>query len=136
MASGGSTWTAKQNKLFENALAIYDKDTPDRWHNLARAVGGKTVEEVKRHYEMLAEDVGRIEAGEIPLPDYKKIGGTNKAHSYINMDNEEQRYVLLLYTWIYILIIFLNVVTETISLCKRAGWRLLGSVKHEPESVE
>ncbi|GAY43076.1 hypothetical protein CUMW_071830 [Citrus unshiu] len=90
MASGGSTWTAKQNKLFENALAIYDKDTPDRWRNLARAVGGKTVEEVKRHYEMLAEDVSRIEAGEIPLPDYKKIGGTNKAHSYINMDNEEQ----------------------------------------------
>ncbi|KAK9216703.1 hypothetical protein WN944_008713 [Citrus x changshan-huyou] len=121
MASGGSTWTAKQNKLFENALAIYDKDTPDRWHNLARAVGGKTVEEVKRHYEMLAEDVSRIEAGEIPLPDYKKIGGTNKAHSYINMDNEEQRYVLLLYTWIYILIIFLNVVTKTVSLCKRAG---------------
>ncbi|KAH7524092.1 protein RADIALIS-like 3 [Ziziphus jujuba] len=85
MASG---WTPKQNKLFENALAIYDKDTPDRWHNLARAVGGKTVEEVKRHYEVLVEDVNKIESGEVPLPNYPKIGGTNKACKYMD---EEQR---------------------------------------------
>ncbi|KAF5468485.1 hypothetical protein F2P56_012631 [Juglans regia] len=66
MANSGSTWTAKQNKLFENALAMYGKDTgPDRWHNLARAVGGKTVEEVKRHYEVLVEDVRQIETGQL-----------------------------------------------------------------------
>ncbi|XP_019175205.1 PREDICTED: protein RADIALIS-like 4 [Ipomoea nil] len=69
MASS-SAWTAKQNKRFENALAVYDKDTPDRWRNLARAVGGKTEEEVKRHYEMLVEDINHIESGKVPLPNY------------------------------------------------------------------
>lgn len=61
-----SSWTAKENKTFEKALAVYDKDTPDRWHKIARAVGGKTAEEVKRHYELLVEDVRRIEAGQMP----------------------------------------------------------------------
>ncbi|GFZ10331.1 RAD-like 5 [Actinidia rufa] len=51
--SSGSSWTAKQNKQFEEALAFFDKDTPDRWQNVAKAVGGKSVEEVKRHYEIL-----------------------------------------------------------------------------------
>ncbi|KAJ7944275.1 Protein RADIALIS-like [Quillaja saponaria] len=51
--SSGSSWTPKQNKLFEKALALYDKDTPDRWQNVAKAVGGKSAEEVKRHYEIL-----------------------------------------------------------------------------------
>lgn len=84
-----STWTAKQNKQFENALAIYDKDTPDRWHNLAKAVTGKTVEEVKRHYELLVEDLDHIESGKIPLPNYKSGGGNNKGYKL--MDDQEQR---------------------------------------------
>ncbi|KAJ8772677.1 hypothetical protein K2173_027854 [Erythroxylum novogranatense] len=71
MASS-SNWTPKQNKLFENALVKYGENTPDRWNKLARAVGGKTVDEVKEHYEMLVEDVKQIEAGQIPLPNYKK----------------------------------------------------------------
>lgn len=66
-----TAWTAKQNKLFENALAVYDQETPDRWQKLARAVGGKSVEEVKRHYEMLVEDVKHIESGQVPLPNYR-----------------------------------------------------------------
>ncbi|KAI8548839.1 hypothetical protein RHMOL_Rhmol07G0305300 [Rhododendron molle] len=62
-----SSWTGKQNKVFENALAIYEPDTPERWEKIARAVGGgKTVEEVKRHYEMLVEDVKQIESGQVP----------------------------------------------------------------------
>ncbi|KAK3016621.1 hypothetical protein RJ639_006499 [Escallonia herrerae] len=61
--SSSSSWTPKQNKLFEKALALYDKDTPDRWHNIARAVGGKSAEEVKRHYELLIEDLRHIESG-------------------------------------------------------------------------
>ncbi|KAK8608746.1 hypothetical protein V6N13_024159 [Hibiscus sabdariffa] len=51
--SSSSSWTTKQNKMFEKALAKYDQDTPDRWHNIAKAVGGKSAEEVKRHYEIL-----------------------------------------------------------------------------------
>ncbi|KAL2927002.1 Transcription factor RADIALIS [Bienertia sinuspersici] len=81
MASGsmssrgnGSNWTQKQNKAFERALAIYDKDTPDRWHNIARAVGGKTAEEVKRHYEDLLEDIKNIESGQVPFPNYRNTG--------------------------------------------------------------
>ncbi|KDP38508.1 hypothetical protein JCGZ_04433 [Jatropha curcas] len=87
-SASGSSWTPKQNKLFENALAIYDRDTPDRWHNLARAVGGKTVEEVKRHYELLVEDVRQIEAGQVPLPNYRKAGLTAKPYSF--MDEEKR----------------------------------------------
>ncbi|KAL8145775.1 hypothetical protein AgCh_003792 [Apium graveolens] len=52
-----------KNKAFEKALAAYDKDTPDRWQNVAKAVGDKTADEVKRHYEILVEDVKRIENG-------------------------------------------------------------------------
>ncbi|CAK9161941.1 unnamed protein product [Ilex paraguariensis] len=83
-----STWTAKENKLFENALAIYDQDTPDRWQKVAKAVGGKTVEEVKRHYEMLVEDVEHIESGLVPLPKYQTTGGTSKGCKHMD---EEQR---------------------------------------------
>ncbi|KAK9113113.1 hypothetical protein Scep_020632 [Stephania cephalantha] len=83
--SASSNWTAKQNKLFEKALAVYDKDTPDRWYNVAKAVGGKTVEEVKRHYEVLIEDLKSIESGQVPFPNYKQTGGAN------GLINEEQR---------------------------------------------
>ncbi|KAM5576136.1 protein RADIALIS-like 4 [Rosa sericea] len=69
--SSSSSWTPKQNKQFEKALALYDKDTPDRWQKVARAVGGKSAEEVKRHYEILIEDVKHIESGRIPYPDYR-----------------------------------------------------------------
>ncbi|XP_020251309.1 protein RADIALIS-like 1 [Asparagus officinalis] len=69
--SSGSKWTAKQNKLFEKALAVYDQDSPNRWENVARAVGGKTREEVKRHFELLEEDIKQIESGRIPFPNYR-----------------------------------------------------------------
>ncbi|KAL7101838.1 hypothetical protein ACP275_08G079800 [Erythranthe tilingii] len=71
-----SPWTPKQNKLFERALAVYDKETPDRWQNIARAVGGKSVEEVKRHYEILVEDLKHIESGNIPFPYYRSNGNS------------------------------------------------------------
>uniref|UniRef100_A0A0E0L666 Myb-like domain-containing protein n=2 Tax=Oryza punctata TaxID=4537 RepID=A0A0E0L666_ORYPU len=65
-------WPQKQNKLFEQALAVYDKETPDRWHNIARAVGGgKSAEDVKRYYEMLEEDIKHIESGKVPFPAYR-----------------------------------------------------------------
>ncbi|KAL0378146.1 UNVERIFIED_CONTAM: protein RADIALIS-like 3 [Sesamum radiatum] len=74
--SSSSSWTPKQNKQFEKALAIYDKDTPDRWQNIARAVGGKSAEEVKRHYEILVEDLKHIESGNIPFPNYRTNGNS------------------------------------------------------------
>ncbi|KAI8548836.1 hypothetical protein RHMOL_Rhmol07G0305000 [Rhododendron molle] len=83
-----SSWTGKQNKAFENALAIHEQDTPDRWEKITRAVGGgKTVEEVKRHYEMLVEDVKQIESGQVPFPCYKSGGGNKKGCKF--MDEEQ-----------------------------------------------
>ncbi|KAJ9704791.1 hypothetical protein PVL29_003033 [Vitis rotundifolia] len=85
--SSGSSWTAKQNKAFEEALAVYDKDTPDRWYNVARAVGGKTVEEVKRHYEILVEDIKSIDSDKVPFPNYKTTGASSRS----NMSDQEKR---------------------------------------------
>ncbi|KAF3435707.1 hypothetical protein FNV43_RR22799 [Rhamnella rubrinervis] len=92
MSSRGSSsaWTAKQNKAFEKALAVYDKDTPDRWYNVAKAVGGKTAEEVKRHYERLVEDVKYIESGQVPFP-YKTTEGSSQGN---NTNDEKKRYFL------------------------------------------
>ncbi|XP_043808913.1 protein RADIALIS-like 5 isoform X3 [Manihot esculenta] len=73
-----SSWTPKQNKLFEKALALYDKDTPDRWQNVAKAVGGKSPEEVKIHYDRLVEDLIYIESGQAPLPTYKATGSNGR----------------------------------------------------------
>ncbi|XP_075518348.1 protein RADIALIS-like 4 [Primulina tabacum] len=65
-------WTPQENKLFEKALARFDKDTPDRWQNIARAMGGgKSPDEVKRHFEILMEDLRRIESGYVPFPSYR-----------------------------------------------------------------
>ncbi|XP_073267350.1 protein RADIALIS-like 4 isoform X2 [Populus alba] len=80
-----SAWTPRENKLFEKALALFDKDTPDRWQNIAKAVGGvKSAEEVKKHYEILIEDLQHIESGRIPIPKYKSSGSCNHT-------NEEER---------------------------------------------
>ncbi|KAG2664010.1 hypothetical protein I3760_16G059500 [Carya illinoinensis] len=70
-SGSNSSWTPKQNKQFEQALALYDKDTPDRWQNVAKAVAGKSAEEVRRHYEVLVQDLISIESGHVPLPNYK-----------------------------------------------------------------
>ncbi|KAI5020554.1 protein RADIALIS-like 3 [Hordeum vulgare subsp. vulgare] len=70
--AGRAGWTPKQNKLFEQALAVHDRDTPDRWHNVARAVGsGKSADDVKRYYELLVHDITNIEAGKVPFPAYR-----------------------------------------------------------------
>ncbi|KAK4752804.1 hypothetical protein SAY87_021602 [Trapa incisa] len=91
--SSSSTWTPKQNKLFENALALYDRDTPDRWYNMARAVGdNKTPDDVRNHYEMLVEDLRQIESGHIPLPRYRKLSkSASKGSGYNCFMDEEQR---------------------------------------------
>lgn len=63
-------WTSAENKAFENALAVFDKDTPDRWHRVAQMVPGKSVLDVMRHYKELEDDVNNIEAGLVPIPGY------------------------------------------------------------------
>nr|UKB40114.1 MYB transcription factor [Adonis sutchuenensis] len=63
-------WTQQENKLFESALAIYDKDTPDRWQRVADMIPGKSVVDVFNQYKELENDVSDIEAGLIPIPGY------------------------------------------------------------------
>lgn len=80
-SSGGGSWTQRQNKQFECALAVYDRDTPDRWHNIARYMGGtKSADEVRRHFEHLVHDVTQIEAGRVAFPRYGYYGSAPAAH--------------------------------------------------------
>ncbi|KAI3853984.1 hypothetical protein MKX03_029273 [Papaver bracteatum] len=90
--SSSSSWTLKQDKSFEKALAKYDKDTPDRWQNVANAVGGKSAEEVERHYRILLDDLKRIEAGQVPFPNYRQTGSSNG----YNLGDEEERLIKFL----------------------------------------
>nr|AAD39594.1 10A19I.9 [Oryza sativa Japonica Group] len=77
---GGGGWTQRQNKQFECALAVYDKETPDRWHNIARYMGGaKSADEVRRHFDHLVEDVSRIESGRVPFPRYSSSSSSRGA---------------------------------------------------------
>ncbi len=69
-SSHESVWTKEQDKQFENALDIHDQDSPKRWENIAAMVPGKDATEVKRHFEILQEDVSLIDAGRIALPNY------------------------------------------------------------------
>lgn len=66
----GSLWSMEQDKAFENALATYAEDSSDRWEMIAAAVPGKTLAEIKHHYELLVEDIDGIESGRVPLPAY------------------------------------------------------------------
>lgn len=64
---------------------MYDKDNSgEKWHKIARYVGGKSVEEVRRHYDLLLKDITQIENGQVPLPNYDQ----NNARGYAN----EQRF--------------------------------------------
>lgn len=68
--SKATRWTPVENKMFENALAVHDKETPDRWQKVAAKIPGKTVDDVIMHYRELELDVSKIEAGLIPTPGY------------------------------------------------------------------
>lgn len=80
---GGNTsvWTREQDKAFENALATHTEDSSDRWEKIAADVPGKTLEEIKHHYDLLVDDVERIESGCIPLPSYNSSSEGSAGHA-------------------------------------------------------
>lgn len=68
--SSSSSWTREEDKKFENALVTYPEDSSDRWEKIAAKLPGKTAEEIRLHYEILVDDVNRIESGAVELPSY------------------------------------------------------------------
>ncbi|KQK00946.1 protein RADIALIS-like 4 [Brachypodium distachyon] len=87
------SWTKRQNALFESALAVFEKDTADRWQNVARAVGdGKSAEDVKRHYEELEKDVEDMEsAGGRQGSDNSVSGASSSNSNSWGSANEDRR---------------------------------------------
>lgn len=85
------SWTVNQNKLFETALAVHDENVEDRWEKVAKLVEGKSAEDVKRHYDLLIEDVSNIEGDQILLPKYTNVGpaATKKLGFSSEGDREE-----------------------------------------------
>ncbi|KAL3510192.1 hypothetical protein ACH5RR_029593 [Cinchona calisaya] len=79
--STNSLWSREQDKAFENSLVTYPEDSADRWEKIAADVPGKSLEEIKHHYEILIDDVNRIESGHVPLPSYRSSpdGSTSQA---------------------------------------------------------
>jgi hypothetical protein len=78
---GAGAWTRQQEKAFENAVATVAEDPDDgdaRWERIAELVEGKTAGEVRRHYELLGEDVDDIDAGRVPLPTYAGDAGADE----------------------------------------------------------
>ncbi|XP_074574194.1 transcription factor DIVARICATA-like [Curcuma longa] len=80
---GGWSWTAEENKRFEDALAKFDGEAPDRWAKVASFVPGKTVGDVINHYRELVFDVSEIEAGRVPCPEGRRnsqwVGGGKRS---------------------------------------------------------
>ncbi|MED6109991.1 hypothetical protein PIB30_038803 [Stylosanthes scabra] len=79
-------WTHEENKLFENALALHDKETPDRWHRVAEMIPGKTVVDVMKQYHELLADVNDIENGLVPIPGYSTSTTTTTTTSPFTLD--------------------------------------------------
>ncbi|KAK1387229.1 Transcription factor DIVARICATA [Heracleum sosnowskyi] len=66
-----SIWSREQDKKFESGLATYPESSEDRWEKIAADIPGKSIEDVKKHYDILVDDIERIESGCVPLPGYK-----------------------------------------------------------------
>lgn len=70
------TWSRKQDKEFENAIAKYlENGSEEDWKKIASEIfPSKTIDEVKLHYQILLEDVKAIEDGLVPIPNYINNG--------------------------------------------------------------
>ncbi|KAJ8504686.1 hypothetical protein OPV22_005572 [Ensete ventricosum] len=69
--SSSSTWSWEENKKFEVALLQYIGNHPISipWDKIAAGLPGRTVDEIKAHYDELVEDICRIDPYALSLPD-------------------------------------------------------------------
>lgn len=86
MSTGSAVWTKEEDKAFENAIATHwgeelegSKGSEEMWEKIASMVPSKNMEDLKQHYQMLVDDVGAIEAGQIPIPNYASSVGEETA---------------------------------------------------------
>ncbi|OVA05035.1 SANT/Myb domain [Macleaya cordata] len=66
-------WSREEDKTFENAIATtHSMMNNNRWYweKISLTVQSKSIDEVRKHYEILVEDINAIEAGLVPLPRY------------------------------------------------------------------
>lgn len=86
----GSFWTKEEDKIFENTLAVYSSDD-DLLMMMAAALPGKSLEDIKNHYEVLVEDVNAIESGLVPLPRYRNMQSHSLNKSRLPKADVERR---------------------------------------------
>jgi len=67
-----SFWTREEDKIFENILAIYFDDN-NLFMKMEEALPGKSVDQIKDHYNILLEDIDAIDSGLAPLPNYPEL---------------------------------------------------------------
>ncbi|KAF4386369.1 hypothetical protein F8388_019996 [Cannabis sativa] len=92
-----TTWNKEEEKAFENAIAIHwknstdqeeDEESEEQWKKMASMVPAKSMEELKRHYRMLLDDITAIQDGRIPVPNYSTLPGSDSSNkTMMSKDN-------------------------------------------------
>ncbi|KAK4730976.1 hypothetical protein R3W88_023964 [Solanum pinnatisectum] len=77
--------TREEDKIFENILAIYFNDN-NLLTKMEEALPGKTVDEIKDHYNILLEDIDAVDFGGAPLPNYPEM--QSNANQNTNADGQ------------------------------------------------
>ncbi|KAG5584385.1 hypothetical protein H5410_044819 [Solanum commersonii] len=80
-----SIWSREEDKIFENILAIYFNDN-NLLPKMEESLPGKTVDEIKDHYNILLEDINAIDSGGTPLPNYPEMQSNANQNTKADID--------------------------------------------------
>ncbi|KAL3527316.1 hypothetical protein ACH5RR_011972 [Cinchona calisaya] len=87
-------WTSEEDKIFEQNLAFHDLNALDLFEKIATKIPGKTIEQIKEHFQQLVEDVNLIETYRGPLPNYKTFNKKEHEESTsikTSLDHQQKR---------------------------------------------